>query len=131
MQEHELIDRDVPRCLYCNSDVDVDLRLTWISGRQPGRGDIETLSCRQCKEMFRIYSNQDTLGETNILGFMFSCNKIFIYHHYNSDTIFLGRDDRIYSSALDPNPTHFPAFTMNFSDKKKLHSKLQTYLVFS
>jgi hypothetical protein len=128
---HELIDKDEPKCLYCNSDFDYDIKSEWRVNSQ-SKDDREILTCRKCKEVFHIHSEQSDDGVTFYLGFLFSCNGIFVYSHYNTETFFLGKDAKVYATvALYHNPTRIPSFIPDFSDKKKLHEKLKTYLIFS
>lgn len=120
---HELIDRDEPKCLYCNSDFDLNLKSEWIPNTAL-KADKEILTCRKCKEVFEIHSLQGGDGNTEYVGFTFSCKKFRVFFNYIES----------YFDISDENGKHIiaiPSFQVNFSDKNKLYEKLKTYLVFS
>lgn len=128
MEMHELIDREDPRCLYCNSECDV---------RVDGFGiglishDVNILSCRKCKEIFEIHSINKN-GETTYTSFVFTCKRLAVVNSYAHGFAIGGREylygkwtaNTYYDNYISP-------FDIDFSDKKKLHKKLKTYLVFS
>ncbi len=126
---HELIDREEPKCLFCQSETNVDVSSNWDN--RYGRMDTETLTCRSCKEIFVIHSNQDTSGETRCTGFAFSCKGVLIYYDYDSNKFWIGNHQKNYKSLFVSEPTIIPYFSVDFSDKNKLHEKLKTYLIFS
>lgn len=119
---HELIDPDEPKCLYCKSDLDTGLSSEYLMSTGI-RSDVETLTCKKCRETFQIYSTQGLDGTTVIAGFAFSCKKLRVFLSYlKSD---------FYISKRGNDITTIPSFTVDFSDKKKLHEKLKTYIIFS
>lgn len=121
---HELIDRDEPKCLYCNSDVDVNLRSAWLPNTFL-KADNEILSCRKCKEIFAIHSLQGEDGNTEYTGFTFTCKEYSVFFNYIESYFDI-------SSAKDKKHIMaIPSFIVDFSDKNKLYEKLKTYLVFS
>lgn len=113
---HELIDREDPRCLYCNSEV--ELSVSSQSTLSNIRLDEETLTCYKCKEIFKIFSNQDDIGDTKYEGFAFTCHGIAVYSSYESS--------KFYFKGLAVPPFH-----IDFSNKEKLYKKLRTYILFS
>lgn len=123
MRPHELIDQDEPKCLYCYSNVDVTLSSSWIPSINL-RADIETLTCRKCKESFWIHSLQGDDGVTEINGFTFSCKDFWLFFNYIEEYFEVKDKHRKYLFAI-------PSFPLDFSDKEKLYQKLKTYLVFS
>jgi hypothetical protein len=120
---HELIDQDEPRCLYCNREVNVNLSSQWLPGTSL-RLDIETLTCRKCRESFWIHSLQGDDGHTKIDGFTFSCEDFWVFYNYVEGYFDVKDKNRKFLFAI-------PAFPLDFSDKNKLYEKLKTYLVFS
>lgn len=120
---HELIDREEPRCLYCNSYTDIN----FVSERPPRTSLVlekEELTCSKCGEFFIIHYIQNSLAETEYDGFTFTCNDYSVYYNYIES----------YFDISDLNKKHItaiPAFEVNFSDKEKLYNKLKTYLIFS
>jgi hypothetical protein len=119
---HELIDRDEPKCLYCNSGVDTRLTSEWIP-KTALKADHEGVSCHSCNEVFGIYSFQKSDGETVYTGFTFTCREYNIYFDYSMNCF----DVKIGAEYV----TTIPFFTVDFSDKEKLCEKLKTYCVFS
>lgn len=132
---HELIDKDIPRCLYCNAEFDTNaMSIKSSSGSSmshlmPGkhfmmRYDTETLYCVDCRETFEIHSHQSDEGETTYSGFTFSCKGYSIFYNYIES----------YFDISDNKGKHIvaiPSFSVDFSDKEKLHEKLKTYITFS
>ena len=133
---HELIDRDVPRCLYCR--VKFDFNAMSISSSSHGsashltpslrsymmRYDREALYCVDCKEKFEILSNQSDEGEATYTGFIFTCKGFEVFYDYVQSTIDI-------SDLKGEHHTAIPSFDPDFSDRDRLHEKLKTYLVFS
>jgi len=134
---HEIIDRDDPRCPYCQGDFDLDMKGEWIA-RSQNRYDVEVLTCQKCKEKVEIHSIQTIDGETVINTFTFTCKDLCILHVYAGKTFWIGGlsllydslDNQMATSATEPM-VKLPAFDVDFSDKEKLWKKLKTYLVFS
>ena len=120
---HELIDKDIPKCLYCDSDVSVELSSEWIPHTFL-RADLEILTCTKCKEQFSIISLQGDSGVTEYTGFIFSCKKFRVFFNYIEDYFDI-------SDKKGKHITAIPSFEVDFSDKKKLHKKLKTYVLFS
>ena len=120
---HELIDRDEPKCLYCNSDVDLNLNSEWIP-QTSLKVDKETLTCRKCKESFIIHSIQDHYGYTDYIGFTFTCKTYKVFFNYAESYFDISDKNGKYIIAL-------PSFSPDFSDKEKLHEKIKTYITFS
>jgi hypothetical protein len=132
---HELIDKDVPCCLYCNVEFDTNaISIKSSSGSSLShlktgkhlmtRYDTETLYCVDCMETFEIHSHQSDEGETTYTGFTFSCKNYSVFNNYIED----------YFDISDRKGKHLfaiPSFTVNFSDKNKLYEKLKTYTIFS
>lgn len=123
MRPHELIGQDEPKCLYCHSDVDISSSSQWLPGSNL-RSDTEGLDCRKCKECFWIHSTQGDNAVTEITGFTFSCKDFFVFFNYIEDYFDVKDKNRKFLFAI-------PSFSVDFSDKKKLHEKLKTYLLFS
>jgi hypothetical protein len=132
---HELIDRDEPKCLYCNVDFDTNaMSIKSSSGSSlmhlmPGKSfmtryDTETLYCVDCKDVFEIHSYQNDDGETTYTGFSFTCNGLNIFVNYIESIIDI-------SDLKGEHHTAIPSFNPDFSDKNKLYEKLKTYLLFS
>jgi hypothetical protein len=135
MQPHELIDKEEPKCLYCNSDFDLNAMSiksssgSSLSHLNPGKSfltryDTETLYCVDCKETFEIHSNQNDEGETTYTGFNFTCKGYSVFINYIESYFDI-------SELKGKHITTIPSFAVDFSDRNKLHKKLKTYLVFS
>lgn len=127
---HELIDRDDPSCLYCKSPCDLMqdgfLALTSLYY------ECQILTCRKCKEIFEIHWVEDN-GETRYVAFVFTCKDIVVDYQY-ADGIHIGGRELLYHNKFGTKPItggFLPAFPIDFSNKRKLHNKLKTYLVFS
>jgi hypothetical protein len=133
---HELIDRDDPRCLYCHSEF--DLKLETVGGQGGFHSgfvliDRENLTCRSCGESFWIFSIVDAGNVTEIVTFSFSCKDIRVVHDYGSGFIIGSKNsfmNDLSNLSTSGNPILSP-FDIDFSDKKKLYTKLKTYLTFS
>lgn len=124
MKMHELIDRFDPICLYCGTKCVITLE-----GIRIKTGEIEdhdVLQCQKCREVFRVESVQNPEGETRYTGFQFTCSRLRVIYKYDEGKF------RI-SDLNDRNkePVVIPTFEVDFSDKKKLHEKLKTYILFS
>jgi len=122
---HELIDRDDPKCLYCGRQCEVSFEGMRIKGTALIE-DHDILTCRSlnCRAVFRIDSIQKPDGETEFIGFHFTCVDYFIYYKYSSGKFEINDRKRVLITAC-------PAFEVDFSDKNKLLEKLRTYLIFS
>lgn len=130
---HELIDRNVPCCLYCNAEFDTNaMSIRSTSGYAAhklgqlniAKSDAETLYCVDCKETFEIYSHQENDGETYYTGFNFTCKGLSIECKYAESVFDI-------TNLKGEHKTGIPAFVPDFSDKDKLYEKLKTYLIFS
>lgn len=119
---HESIDPNEPKCLYCNSDVDTGLSSEYLMNTGI-RADVETLTCKKCKEVFEIHSTQGLDGTTVIGGFAFSCKRLRIFHNYAEPHFEISKGLGLV--------IRIPEFPIDFSNKKKLHEKLKTYIIFS
>lgn len=133
MQLHELIDKEEPKCLYCNVEIDTNaMSIRSSSGyvayklgqANIARSDAETLYCVDCRETFEIYSNQNDAGETTYSGFNFTCKNLSVFCDYNKSCFDI-------SNLKGTQRTTIPSFDLDFSDRNKLREKLKTYLVFS
>ena len=122
MKTHELIDKDDPRCLYCNSEIFYELKSEWLPNTSL-KVDSEILTCQKCKEEFKIHSLQGGDGNTEYTGFTFSCKEYSVFFNYIEDYFDVKQHDK-YAFAI-------PSFIVDFSDKNKLYEKLKTYLIFS
>jgi hypothetical protein len=126
MQLHELIDREDPRCLYCNANVDCHLSSEWISKGTSLRNDVESIVCQKCKEVFYIHSWQGDDGHTEYSGFTFTCKDLSIFFNYIESYFDISKNGK-----KKEHITTIPSFTIDFSHKDKLYEKLKTYIVFS
>lgn len=136
MQMHELIDREDPRCLYCQSECDFKLEhRPDIITLPPDTYYVEILTCIKCKEIFEIHGYEDEL--TKITKFVFTCKNIVVINQYPQPSgimvgFNIGDKSNLWPKTFSGHKTiNIPTFEVNFSDKKKLHKKLKTYLVFS
>jgi hypothetical protein len=84
----------------------------------------ESLHCTSCKETFVINWIQSPEGETNYVGFDFTCVNRIISIKYAEDHFELKNWGGKCMVVVPP-------FEVDFSDKKKLQEKLQTYVIFS
>jgi hypothetical protein len=124
---HELINKDNPKCLFCNSEIDLEIKSERLANSKYIEY-FETLTCCKCKESFHIVFVQDDITQkTHYTTFVFSCNKIWITYHYNIDIFFLWKTP----TASPKDIIKIPSFPIDFSDKKKLFDKLKTYILFS
>ena len=130
---HELIDKDVPCCLYCNAEFDTNaMSIRSSSGyvayklgqANIARSDAETLYCVDCKEKFEIHSTQTDDGVTIYSGFTFTCKGFEVFVDYTQCVIDISDLKGTHTSAI-------PSFNPDFSDRDKLYEKLKTYLIFS
>ena len=132
MQLHELIDREDPRCLYCKSECDIQLTGNYILPGSSSQYNVDMLTCRKCKERFDIHWIDEA---TNVVSFAFSCKKMAVFHAYGHGFIIGIKKELLwsYEDRADTKDTdkYLPPFDIDFSDKKKLHNKLKTYLLFS
>lgn len=129
MKMHELIDREDPKCLYCQSDFDIKLESDSSVSLNPVY-NIEILTCQKCKEVFQIYWWDDN----DVDSFQFSCKEIVVLHTYDGlyKGFHIGDKRALRPSHMQRNESvSVPEFFVDFSDKKKLHKKLKTYLIFS
>lgn len=130
---HELIDQEDPRCLYCQSEVDIHLDGLPVKGNAGISFNVETLTCRSCGETFEIYSEDYPSGKTVYTSFLFSCKDICVLHDYDKKEFTIGNINLLWKNlnkdtSFDVNIT---VFNIDFSDKKKLYKKLKTYVTFS
>lgn len=121
---HELIDREDPKCLYCNSNT--EFNSDSISSSHGTTYNKETITCCACKEIFEILSTQNLEGVTSYTAFHFSCNGIFVLNYYDIDVFYFST-----KSFVSKNWEEIPKFEVSFFDKNKLYEKLKTYLLFS
>jgi DNA-directed RNA polymerase subunit RPC12/RpoP len=120
---HELIDKNEPKCLYCNSEIFYELKSDWLPNTSL-KVDSEIITCHKCKEEFKIHSLQGSDGVTEYTGFTFTCKSYCVFFNYIES----------YFDISDKKGKHIvaiPSFTVDFSDKNKLYDKLKTYLIFS
>lgn len=140
---HELIDREDPRCLYCNSDCDLKQDGIPISTWNPAGNiyECQTLTCRKCKEVFEIHW-YDHQGSIFYSAFGFTCKEMFVLDLYPRPNdnppegmMFITTRKHLYSDDPRKSPmrskSRIPPFLVDFSDKNKLYEKLKTYLIFS
>ena len=130
MQLHELIDREDPRCLYCKSECDIKLDGTGISNSNTLVYNVEILTCRKCEEKFEIYWWDDC----DVSSFSFSCKDLAVLSTYDGKLAGLHVAHKKYmwpDYLRQADSVDIPPFNIDFSDKKKLHKKLKTYLLFS
>lgn len=126
---HELIDREDPKCLYCNGSCDLhmdgEIILTTLSY------EVQSLRCRRCHETFEIHWVDDN-GETKYLGFTFTCGSLTVHNLYDKGFC-IGGKELLYSQwqAAAPEFNYIEKFNVDFSNKNKLYEKLKTYLIFS
>jgi len=122
---HELIDRDEPQCLYCNSAVNLTLSLKseWLPNTSL-KVDNEVMSCSKCKEVFEIHSIQGGDGNTEYTGMTFTCKGYRVFNNYIESYFDI-------SDAKGKHIVAIPFFEPDFSDRDKLYEKLKTYLIFS
>lgn len=132
---HELIDREDPRCLYCNSRCDIEMDGGFVAGMISLTQEVQVLTCFKCKEVFEVHWVDDSqTGIVTYLDFVFSCDDIVVINRYGEETFYIVDKKYLYRRSR-PNGlavSHpIPQFTVDFSDKKKLYEKLKTYRVFS
>lgn len=137
---HELIDRENPRCLYCDNDCDVNFNGEYIAGSSI-QYNVDILICQKCKEVFEIHSEQQSVeDQTEYLGFSFTCKQYYVYYAYKSGEFHLGKNTESFTAIKNPinfiwwrvaHSTVLPWFEVSFSDKEKLYNKLKTYILFS
>jgi len=139
---HELIDREDPKCLYCNSDVDLHQDGQSISTWAPATNtyEVQILTCRSCQETFEIHW-YDHDGNVTYHAFVFTCQELLVFNayqsHIDSSRFIISHKNGLYESWKDDPSKHpryrdmIPPFSVDFSNKKSLYKKLKTYLVFS
>lgn len=123
---HELIDREDPRCLYCNSDLSLRMDGSFAGSLNY---DIETLSCPKCLEKFQIFSTA-LHSNTEYTSFLFSCLDICVSIEYSSNEFRIGNLKLMWPSVTS-NYITVPSFHIDFSDKKHLYLKLKKYIAIS
>ncbi len=142
---HELIDREDPRCLYCNSDCDLKQDGIPMSMSSTNHTyEVQILTCRNCQEIFEIHWYETDQQVTQYYGFVFTCKDLLVFNMYlmkpyeDLDGAFcLGKRSKNLWKHHKNKPANFPfrpripPFPVDFSDKEKLYEKLKTYLVFS
>jgi hypothetical protein len=130
---HELIDREDPRCLYCNSRCDIEQDGGFVAGMISLMQEVQILKCFNCKEKFEVHWIDDA-GTVTYLEFVFSCKDIVVVNRYAENNFYIVDKKHLYNSKRPsglPVTNPIPQFTVDFSDKKKLYEKLRTYRVFS
>lgn len=139
---HELIDRDEPRCLYCNGDCDIKQDGLSISTWSPHTNtyEVQILTCRKCQEVFEIHW-YDHEGEVTYHAFAFTCKDLLVFYMYPRDTVTeasfaIETRKNLYEKWKDdarkmPRKNRVPPFPVDFSNKEKLWEKLKTYIIFS
>lgn len=97
------------------------------------RFECQILKCPKCKETFEIHWTESEDNETQFWAFIFTCKKITVLHHYKTGFSMGGKELLTKEEYYIPQKgtEYIPEFYVDFSDKKKLHKKLKTYLVFS
>lgn len=134
---HELIDRESPKCLYCNTECNIGKDGEFIM-RGSESYDVDLLTCRSCNEVFEIHSMQHADGTTEYNAFLFSCKELCIFCSYITNEFYIGNHrDMPYAGYYDLIlqakrwKTCLPSFEVDFSNKDKLYEKIKTYLLFS
>lgn len=128
---HKLIDREEPRCLYCNSECDI--HLDGFAAATPSY-NVDILTCRKCNENFEIYWLGD-IEPIQTISFIFTCKDVAVRYDYDTGFLIGGHEllwkstSRMKKSTLNAAPVE--PFDVDFSDKKKLYKRLKTCLVFS
>lgn len=128
MKLHELIDREEPKCLYCNSLCDYRL-----DGFGVGlvSHDVDILTCQKCKEIFEVHTTTNAAGEATIDGMSFSCKDLVVVCSYEYGYAIGGKEYLYPMWSTNNSYQYLEPFPVDFSNKKKLYKKLKTYLVFS
>jgi hypothetical protein len=119
--DHNLIDREDPICLYCGKRCVIDYHGTRVQNTVE---DCDILTCQGCQETFRVNSVRDPAGETTYTEFNFTCKDYTVIYKYADDKFVIRDKDRKDIATI-------PTFEVDFSDKKRLHEKLKTYIIFS
>ncbi len=129
---HELIDREDPKCLYCNGKCDFTMDGDFLAGTLSLTYEVQILKCRRCFETFEIHWIDDA-GEVRYSSFVFTCGSLTVYNQYEKGFCIGGKELLHPASKSLPYETmkFVPEFLVDFSDKNKLWEKLKTYLVFS
>jgi len=136
---HQLIDQEDPRCLYCHSECDIQLIGNAVNIASNDNYEVAILHCRYslCQEIFEIHSLQKADGETDYLGFTFTCKDFCVHHRYIKETFQIGDSGLLFGGVnsligIDIKYNTFvPQFVVDFSDKDKLEAKIKTYRLFS
>lgn len=128
---HELVDREEPKCLYCNGKCDHSQNGDFVMTASITY-EVETLKCRRCHETFEIHWVDDA-GQVTITSFVFTCGSIVVYNQYGNGFAVGGREYLYPASkrVMSTDMKFIPEFPVDFSDKNKLYEKLKTYSVFS
>jgi hypothetical protein len=122
---HELIDKEQPKCLYCDSDCEVEHEGEWVPPAFNCTYDRDIIICSSCKEKFEIHESQAADGDTKQVGFGFTCKIYFVFFNYPENYFDLYQNqDRKYITTIPP-------FEVDFSDINKLYNKIKTYILFS
>ena len=126
MLMHELIDREDPRCLYCQSEVDIKSDCSFYHAGSTYNVDL--FSCRECKEQFEIHWIEDE----DPIAFTFTCKELVVYNQY--DFFFIGKKDLLSVNCMNSRSynsiSYFP-FEVEFSNKDALYQKLKVLILFS
>lgn len=129
MQLHELIDREDPKCLYCDSFCD-----DYMDGESISHNInyyVQIFRCRKCHETFEIHWIDDMV-KTKMQGFLFTCEPLTVFNLYNKGFSIGGKELHFSRwKSLNPGFNFIEEFEVDFSNKNKLLEKLKTYLIFS
>lgn len=124
-----LLDRENPTCVFCQVPCVFSSRSI---ADQPDILTTDTYSCLTCNATFHVYS-QDVFpslfdaAKSKLVSydFRFTCYELVLWYGDNPEHYLLGNKHK------NIHWLKIPIFTMDFSDKNKLYSKLKTYLLFS
>ena len=125
-------------CLYCHWATDV---LYSSEYNQIISSNIDWLNkasiyCSSCKEIFEVYYSQITdfgnaINESSVLAFFFSCGGKSIFYRCAEDHFLIMDNIPLDWNTIIHSAIKIPKFTIDFSNKEKLHNKILTYLTFS
>ena len=127
MLMHELIDREDPRCLYCQSEVDFKSDCSFYHAGTTYNVDL--FSCRECKEQFEIHWVEDE----DPRAFTFTCKDVVVSSRYKTD-FELGGKELLWEFCMNGRPNnsiYIPIFEVEFSNKDALYQKLKSLILFS
>lgn len=127
MLMHELIDREDPRCLYCQSKVNIKSDCAMF--RAASLYNVDTFSCRKCKEQFEIHC----IDDEEPIAFTFSCEEIVVFNQYKTD-FEIGAEELLWKNCMNGRPNnsiYIAPFEIEFSNKSELYIKLKSLILFS